>query len=174
MNRVLSVPTGSKSPYELPFKRTPEYTTLRNFGCLCFLHLRPYRSTKMESRSSPCVFIGYNSQHKGYKCLHIPTGRIYWSRHVIFVESEFPFANTRVLPSPDTSSYVHSSSFYSLIYPITTLISNTSEQSTPTNSTNPGLSIQPKTIPNPHQSPRLPVNPTHLDPIDSPEPNLIS
>jgi hypothetical protein len=35
--------------------------------------------------------MGYSQLHKGYRCLHIPTQRIYLSRHVIFEEDTFPF-----------------------------------------------------------------------------------
>ena len=43
--------------------------------------------------TSQCIFLGYSSHHKGYKCLNIPTGRIYISRDVLFDEFTFPFAN---------------------------------------------------------------------------------
>ena len=101
MNRIPSSPTGIKSPYELLFNKTPDYISLRTFGCLCFPHLRAYNSNKLQPRSSACVFLGYDSSRKGYKCYHIPTKRVYWSRHVVFVEESFPFAAaSAVLPSP--------------------------------------------------------------------------
>jgi hypothetical protein len=34
----------------------------------------------MNFRTSRCVFIGYNSSHKGYKCLDQSTCRVYISR----------------------------------------------------------------------------------------------
>lgn len=37
------------------------------------------------------VFIGYNEKHKGYHCLHPPSGRVYISRHVLFEEKTFPY-----------------------------------------------------------------------------------
>jgi hypothetical protein len=40
----------------------------------------------------PCVFIGYSSIHKGYKCLDMDTDRVYISRDVVFDENVFPFA----------------------------------------------------------------------------------
>ena len=40
-----------------------------------------------------CVFLGYSSSHRGYKCLHVPSGRLYISRHVIFDENLFPYAS---------------------------------------------------------------------------------
>jgi hypothetical protein len=39
----------------------------------------PYNSHKLQPRSLQCVFLGYSLLHRGYKCLHIPTGRLYTS-----------------------------------------------------------------------------------------------
>lgn len=102
MNRVPSTSVHNSSPYEALFGISPDYTSLRVFGCLCYPHLRPYRSHKMDALSSPCVFIGYSPSHKGYKCLHLPTGRIYISRHVVFDETTFPFASASS-PSPSST-----------------------------------------------------------------------
>jgi len=38
------------------------------------------------------VCLGYSELFKGYKCLN-STGKIYTSRHVLFNEKEFSFAN---------------------------------------------------------------------------------
>jgi histone deacetylase 1/2 len=38
-----------------------------------------------------CVFVGYSADQHAYLCLDPSTGKIYTSRHVKFVESEFPF-----------------------------------------------------------------------------------
>lgn len=40
---------------------------------------------------------GYNSLHKGYKCLHVPTNRVYIYRDVVFDENVFPFST---MPQP--------------------------------------------------------------------------
>ena len=65
---------------------------LKSFGCGCWSHLRPYNSRKLAFRSKECIFVGYSSHHKGYKCLDASTGRIYISRDVVFDEAVFPFA----------------------------------------------------------------------------------
>jgi hypothetical protein len=58
----------------------------------------------LSPRSTPCVFIGYSSIYKGYKCLDLNTNRIYISRHVIFDESSFPFKDLQPPPSVSLAS----------------------------------------------------------------------
>jgi histone deacetylase 1/2 len=94
-----------KTPLELPFQEVPNYTFLKVFGCACWPHLCPYSHRKLEFRSKKCVFLGYSSLHKGYKCLHVPTNHIYISRDVIFDENVFPFS---ALPSTLSSPPLHS------------------------------------------------------------------
>jgi hypothetical protein len=60
------------------------------FGCACYSLLRPYTKHKLEFRSKQCVFLGYSSNQKGYRCLDPASNRIYISRHVIFDEHTFP------------------------------------------------------------------------------------
>ena len=63
---------------------------MRVFGCLCFPLTRPYNQHKLDFRSQPCVFLGYATRHKGYKCL-TASGKIILTRHVVFDEYVFPF-----------------------------------------------------------------------------------
>ena len=79
-------------PYETLFHRVLDLSLLRVFGCRCYPLLTPYAKTKLEPRSFPCIFMGYNSHHKGYRCLNISTGKSYVSRQVLFDEETFPFA----------------------------------------------------------------------------------
>jgi len=48
-----------------------------------------------------CVFIGYSTHHKGYRCLNLSSNRVIISRHVIFDETSFPFAERH---GPSTSA----------------------------------------------------------------------
>jgi hypothetical protein len=59
--------------------------------------LRPYTTRKLEFRSQPCVFLGYSSFHKSFKCLDRKTGRIYIFRDVLFDENIFPFSTDSTL-----------------------------------------------------------------------------
>lgn len=88
-----SVLEDNKSPFEKLYGHAPVYTSLRVFGCKCFPYLRPYMKNKLDPKSLPCVFLGYNEKYKGYRCFHPPTKRVYISRHVLFDEGSFPFAD---------------------------------------------------------------------------------
>ena len=92
-NLLPSAVVGFKSPYELINNLKPDYSFLRVFGSACYPCLRSYGQNKFDPRSLQCIFLGYHSQYKGYRCLYPPTGRIYISRHVIFDEDVFPFEN---------------------------------------------------------------------------------
>jgi hypothetical protein len=91
INRLPSRVIDNTTPLERIFHTPPNYSMLRIFWCACWPHLCPYNSTKLSFRSKECVFIGYSSIHKGYKCLDVTSGRVYISRDVIFDEGLFPF-----------------------------------------------------------------------------------
>ena len=61
------------------------------YQCACWPNLRPYNTHKLLPRSSQCVFLSYSLLHKGYKCLHLPSNRLYISRDVVFDETTLPF-----------------------------------------------------------------------------------
>jgi len=84
INRMPSSNTARTSPFEFLFKRTPNYTFLRVFGCQCFPHLRPYNPHKMDFRSTPFTFLGYSTPHHGYRCFDHAIERLYIARHVRF------------------------------------------------------------------------------------------
>lgn len=91
INRMPLSSIKNKSPYELLFRRTPEYNGLKILGFLCFPYLRDHNKNKFERKSYPCVFIGYSPLHKHYRCLQPETNRVYTSRHVVFYETIFSF-----------------------------------------------------------------------------------
>jgi transposase InsO family protein len=85
INRLPSPHLGMESPFFRLFGKHPDYSTFRVFGCKCFPYLGDYRHDKLSPKSLPCVFIGYSTTHKGYKCLYPPTGRIYTSHATLFL-----------------------------------------------------------------------------------------
>jgi transposase InsO family protein len=80
------------TPHFALFGIAPMYDHLRVFGCACYPNLSATASHKLSPRSTLCVFLGYSSHHKGYRCLDLASNRIIISCHVTFDESTFPFA----------------------------------------------------------------------------------
>lgn len=91
-------------PYTTLFNKPPDYTFLKVLGCICFPYTRPYNSNKLEPRALPCLFLGYAITQKGYRCLHLPTNKLYISRHVRFDETFFPFQNPSPKPAHELAS----------------------------------------------------------------------
>ena len=108
-----------QSLYEILFQTTPNYSKLKTFGCLYYPWLKPYNNSKLQSKSRPCVFLGYLTNQSAYKCLDLSTNKMFLSRHVKFVESSFPFVS---LTLNDQSS-LPKNDLISLVY-ITDIITN--------------------------------------------------
>jgi transposase InsO family protein len=88
INRLPTATLNHMSPFEKLYNQLLNYQRLRVFGCLCYPLLRPYGLHKLEYRSKPCIFLGY--QYVGYKCLDPTSSKVYLSRHVVFDETSFP------------------------------------------------------------------------------------
>lgn len=71
LNILPSKTKNNSTPTFLLYGKHPVYSHLRIFGCLCY-PLHPSTSiNKLENRSTPCVFLGYPSNHRGYKCYEL-------------------------------------------------------------------------------------------------------
>ncbi|PKU76821.1 Retrovirus-related Pol polyprotein from transposon TNT 1-94 [Dendrobium catenatum] len=141
INCLPSPNTKNKSPYEILFGKQPNYNYFKVFGCLCYPWLKPYTTTKLSPVSHPCVFLGYATSQKGYRCLDTHTNRIYTSNHVVFNESVFPFAsNSQYLTTPPP---VQSHTPPLLLVPIST--------TTPLTVTTPNESLSNNTMSSTHQ-----------------------
>jgi len=79
INRMPTPVLQNKSPFHTLFHCEPDYCFLRTFSCACWPNLRPYNKKKLQPRSLMCLFLGYSPLHKGYKCLHLPSNRVYIS-----------------------------------------------------------------------------------------------
>lgn len=93
INRLPTTTLQHQTPVQLLFAKQPDYCSLRVFGSLCFLYLRDHMDNKLDPHSLPCIFLGYSDMYKGYRCLHIASQKVYFSRHVVFHEDQFPFQN---------------------------------------------------------------------------------
>lgn len=97
INLLPSAAINNEIPFTRLYNKVPRYDHLRVFGSLCYPNLLPTFQHKLAPRSTACVFLGYPSDHRGFRCLDISTKKIILSRHVVFDENAFPFAN---MPNP--------------------------------------------------------------------------
>lgn len=170
----LPISGNTKSPWELVFRKSPDYSKLKVFGCSCYPWLKPYISSKLDGKSKRCVFLGYSLQHKGYRCLDLETNRIYVSRHVTFDEDTFPFKDVSSVPSsvdqslsPSSSINLHFSippSPPSVPVLLSTPLSSSSQPAVPPHSISP-----PASVPTHH-----PVSPNHSELSHPPVPPPVS
>lgn len=86
--------------YEALYRTTPSYAHLRVLGLLCYSNLSAIASHKLTPLFTPCIFLDYLSDRKGYRCLSNSTCHIIISRHATFNETSFPFSRQQhTLPS---------------------------------------------------------------------------
>jgi hypothetical protein len=118
INRLPSSVLGDVSPFFKLFNKGPDYSLFRSFGCSCFPLLRHYSTHKLMFRSKHCIFLGYSSTQRGYRCLDPVSCKVYVSRHVVFYESRFPatkgvLSNSVPVDSVSIASFPAFPSFHS-------------------------------------------------------------
>lgn len=92
INRTPTPVLNGKTPFEKLHNRSPPVHHLRTFGCLCFAHNQNHKGDKFASWSIRCVFLGYPNGKKGWRVFNLETKKVFYSRDVVFMESEFPYA----------------------------------------------------------------------------------
>ncbi|GJR38914.1 ribonuclease H-like domain-containing protein [Tanacetum coccineum] len=98
LNILPSTAINNEIPFTKLYNQTPTYDHLRVFGCLCYPHVDV--THKLKPRSTRCIFLGYPTNHRGYRCLDMSTNKIIISRHVRFDEDIFPFGTERQSTPP--------------------------------------------------------------------------
>jgi len=95
INRLPSRALDNKTPFEVLFKRVPDYDHMRVLGCLAYYRNTNTKGDKFEPRGRPGVFMGYPSGTKGYKIYDLEQRKMIVSRDVKFLEETFPFNNMK-------------------------------------------------------------------------------
>jgi hypothetical protein len=60
------------------------------FGCVAYVHIPKTQRTKVEPCALKCVFLGFGTSQKGYRCFDPVSRKWYVTRDVTFIEHE-PF-----------------------------------------------------------------------------------
>lgn len=73
LNLLPSKSINGKIPFSTLFNKPVSYSHLKVFGCLCYPNQNNSTQHKLAPRSSKCLFLGYPSNHRGYRCLDLST-----------------------------------------------------------------------------------------------------
>ncbi|RLN39601.1 hypothetical protein C2845_PM01G10330 [Panicum miliaceum] len=85
LNRSPTRSLDGKTPYEAHGDR-PAVSFLRTFGCIAHVrNTKPYLK-KLEDRSTPMIFVGYEAGSKAYRVYNPVDGRVLVTRDVVFDE----------------------------------------------------------------------------------------
>lgn len=118
INLLSFVAQNMQSLYTIYLKEL-SYSMLKTLGSSRYPYLRNSTANKFEHKSLPCVFLCYNEKLMGYRCLYCSTRRVYISRHAIFDEYKFPFANGYSQPTQVKGELCHFDGWYNLVSPTT-------------------------------------------------------
>lgn len=88
INRAPSVPLGFEIPEKAWKGSDPSYSHLRVFGCKAFMHIPKEKRSKLDSKTTPTIFVGYGGEEFGYRLYDPEKMKVVRSRDVIFHEQE--------------------------------------------------------------------------------------
>lgn len=88
INRAPSVSLGFEIPEKTWKGDDPSYLHLRVFGCKAFMHIPKEQRSKLDSKATPVIFVGYGDEEFGYRFYDPEKKKIVRSRDVIFHEHE--------------------------------------------------------------------------------------
>jgi hypothetical protein len=66
--------------------KKPDVSHFRVFGCIAYVHVPEEKKSKLDSKVEKCIFIGYSSEQKGYRCFNPSTQKLQVNRDVVFDE----------------------------------------------------------------------------------------
>ena len=102
INRMPSRVLKFKTPRQVLLEVHPHILSfssdlpLRVFGCSSFVHIHQQHRTKLDPKSQKCIFLGYSSHQKGYKCYSPATRKVYNSMDVTFFENHPYFSKPQI------------------------------------------------------------------------------
>jgi len=94
INRMPSRVLGMKTPYEMLCGKNEFVVPPKVFGCTCFVRDHRPSLGKLDPQAIKCIFVGYSSGQKGYKCCSPSEHCMFVSMDVTFRES-VPFYGER-------------------------------------------------------------------------------
>lgn len=76
----------NQTPYEAWSGEKPSVSHLKIFGCIAYALIDSHNRSKLDDKSTKCIFVGYCTQSKAYRLYEPVKGKVIISRNVIFDE----------------------------------------------------------------------------------------
>ena len=67
-----------------PISRLTSKITLKDFGCIAFVHNHEHGRRKLDPRARKCIFVGYAPTQKGYNCFDPISRKMFITMDVTF------------------------------------------------------------------------------------------
>ena len=80
MNRTPTTVVHDVTPKEKHTNTKPNFSHLKVFGCIAYVHVPDEFRRKLEPKAEKCIFVGYSLQQKGYRCYNPVTCELRVSR----------------------------------------------------------------------------------------------
>src|SRR5262249_20121049 len=94
-NRLPTSPLPNTTPFQAFYKRKPDVSHLRVWGCTAYVHIQRDKRNSLQPHVEKCVFIGYPTGYKGWLFYNPTTRRVRISERADFDGRYFPCAATR-------------------------------------------------------------------------------
>ena len=80
---------------------------LNIFWCIVFVHIHSHLRSKLDPKAIKCIFLGYSSIQKGYRCYSPITRKFYLSLDVTFFEDQAYYPKSDIQgENPITKEYL--------------------------------------------------------------------
>jgi transposase InsO family protein len=86
MNRTPTTAVHGMTPENKFTGKKLDVSHFRVFGCIAYMHVPEEKRSKLDPKADKCIFIGYSSKQKGYRCFNPSTRKLQVSRDVVFDE----------------------------------------------------------------------------------------
>ena len=89
-NRLPTAPLPNTTPYAEWYKKQPDVSNLRVWGCAAYVYIQRDKRKSLQSHMQKCVFVGYPVGYKGWQFYNPVTKKFIISERAVFDERHFP------------------------------------------------------------------------------------
>ena len=107
MKRGLLRSGSDKTPYELWIGRSVNVKHFRIFGSRCYIKRDDRKIRKFDSRVDECIFVGYSSKRKAYKCYNLRLSKVVESINVNIDESSLSMTRKEDSDEHEEEEMIH-------------------------------------------------------------------